>query len=102
MIRTLSWILLGLTVSFGCQSYVDGSKRTIGEVTDDAQITAMVKLRLLDDPEVKGWRINVTTSRGVVTLEGWVPSNYAREKAIRLAGETGSVRDVEDRLTIVE
>ena len=68
MIRTLSWILLVLTVSFGCQSYVDGSKRTIGEVTDDAQITAMVKLRLLDDPEVKGWRINVTTSRGVVTL----------------------------------
>ena len=102
MIRTLFWSLLSLTVSFGCQSYVDGSKRTAGEFTDDAQITAMVKLRLLDDPEVKGWRINVDTSRGVVTLEGRVPSNYAREKAIRLASETGSVVDVEDRLTVVE
>jgi hypothetical protein len=31
-----------------------------------------------------------------------VPSNYAREKAIRLASETGSVLNVEDRLTVVE
>jgi osmotically-inducible protein OsmY len=40
---------------------VDGAKRTLGEVTDDAQITAVVKVRLLNDPEVKGLRINVTT-----------------------------------------
>ena len=89
-------------MSFGCQSYVDGAQRTLGEVTDDAQITAVVKIRLLDDPEVKGLRINVTTVRGVVTLEGRVPSDYAREKAIRMNRETGSVVDVEDRLTVVE
>ena len=65
MIRTLSWILISLTVSFGCQSYIDGSKRTAGEFTDDAQITAMVKLKLLDDAEIKGWRINVSTSRAL-------------------------------------
>ena len=43
----------------------------------------------------------VTTSRGVVTLEEGAVQ-LCSEKAIRLAGETGSVRDVEDRLTIVE
>ncbi len=102
MIRTFSWITLVISLSFGCQSYVDGAKRTVGEVTDDAQITAVVKVRLLDDPEVKGWRINVTTMRGVVMLEGRVPSEYARDKAIRITRETGSVVDVEDRLTIVE
>ena len=64
MIRTFSWITLCLSVCFGCQSYVDGAKRTLGEVTDDAQITAVVKVRLLNDPEVKGLRINVTTVRG--------------------------------------
>ena len=32
---------------------------------------------------------------------GCLPTMH-REKAIRLAGETGSVRDVEDRLTVVE
>ena len=81
---------------------MDGAKRTLGEVTDDAQITAVVKVRLLNDPEVKGLRINVTTLRWVVMLEGRVPSDYAREKAIRITRETGSVVDVDDRLTVVE
>ena len=102
MIRTLSFILFCLVASFGCQSYVDGSTRTAGEFADDAQIAAMVKLRLWDDPEVKGWRIKVSSIKAMVTLEGRVPSNYAREKAIRIAEETGSVVGVEDRLTIVE
>jgi hypothetical protein len=35
-------------------------------------------------------------------LEGRVPSDYAREKAIRITRETGSVVDVDDRLTVVE
>ena len=102
MIRTLVWIIAALTLNFGCQAYVDGSKRTAGEFADDAQITAMVKIRLWDDPEVKGWRINVTTKKGVVILEGRVPSSYARDKAIRIAGATGSVVGVEDRLIVVE
>ncbi len=102
MIRTLSFTLFCLIANLGCQSYVDGSTRTAGEFADDAQIAAMVKLRLWDDPEVKGWRIKVSSIKAMVTLEGRVPSNYAREKAIRIAEETGSVVGVEDRLTIVE
>ena len=102
MIRTISFTLFCLIANFGCQSYVDGSTRTAGEFADDAQIAAMVKLRLWDDPEVKGWRIKVSSIKAMVTLEGRVPSNYAREKAIRIAEETGSVVGVEDRLTIVE
>ena len=102
MIRILSLILFCLIANFGCQSYVDGSTRTAGEFADDAQIAAMVKLRLWDDPEVKGWRIKVSSIKAMVTLEGRVPSNYAKEKAIRIAEETGSVVGVEDRLTVVE
>ena len=102
MIRILSLILFCLIANFGCQSYVDGSTRTAGEFTDDAQIAAMVKLRLWNDPEVKGWRIKVSSIKAMVTLEGRVPSDYAREKAIRIAEQTGSVVGVEDRLTIVE
>ena len=102
MIRTFSWIMFCLIVNFGCQSYVDGSTRTAGEFTDDAQIAAMVKLRLWDDPEVNGWQIKVSSVKAVVTLAGRVPSQYAKEKAIRLARETGSVIGVEDRLTIVD
>jgi|TARA_B110000977_G_scaffold72788_1_gene98554 osmotically-inducible protein OsmY len=95
-----TWALLGFFV--GCQAYSDGSKRTVGEFADDAQIKAAVKFRLLNDPEVKGLQVGVSVAKGVVTLKGRVPSDYARKKALRIAGETGSVASVEDRLTIVE
>ena len=101
MIRTLSLAMLCLIANFGCQSYVDGSTRTPGEFADDAQIAAMVKVNLWDDPEVKGWQIKVSSVRAIVTLEGRVPSEYARDKAIRIAKETGSVVGVENRLSIV-
>ena len=95
-----TWVLLGMLL--GCQAYSDGSKRTVGEFTDDVQIKAAVKLRLLNDPEVKGLKIGVSVDKGVVTLSGRVPSDYARQKALRITGETGSVDGVEDRLSIVE
>lgn len=95
-----TWVLLSFLL--GCQAYSDGSKRTTGEFADDVQIKAAVKFRLIDDPEVKGLQVGVSVAKGVVTLRGRVPSDYARQKALRIAGETGSVTGVEDRLTIVE
>ena len=101
MIRTLSLVMLCLITNFGCQSYIDGSTRTAGEFADDAQIAAMVKLNLWDDPEVKGWQIKVSSVRAIVTLKGRVPSEYAKDKAVRIARDTDSVVGVEDRLSIV-
>ena len=101
MFRPISAFLMAVML-IGCQAYVDGSKRTLGEVADDSQISLSVKARLVDDPEVKGLRINVDVRRGVVTLKGRVPSAYAKEKALNSARQTGSVVSVEDRLTIVE
>ena len=102
--RTVRLLCTGMLLSFllGCQAYSDGSTRTTGEFADDVQIKAAVKLRLLNDPEVKGLQVGVSVAKGVVTLRGKVPSDYARQKALRIAGETGSVNGVEDRLTIVE
>ena len=99
----LATLLLVITMLFGgCQAYVDGSKRTPGEVTDDTQIKVSVKLKLLDDPEVKGMKIGVSVYRGVVTLSGRVPSEYAREKAHQIAAEARGVESTVDKLTIVE
>lgn len=86
----------------GCQAYVDGSKRTPGEVTDDTQVKVAVKLKLLDDPEVKGTRIGVSVYRGVVTLSGRVPSEYAREKAHKITAAVRGVESTVDKLTVVE
>jgi osmotically-inducible protein OsmY len=73
--------------------------RTVGEVVTDAGITMSVKSQLLDDPLVKGLKIDVDTRDGVVFLTGAVGSDAERQKAIQLAKDTKGVRDVQANLT---
>ena len=75
-------------------------ERTVGETVDDTGITITVKRRLLDDPQVKGLRIDVDTREGVDYLTGSVGSDLEREKAIQLARDTNGVRDVRSNLTL--
>ncbi len=86
----------------GCASYKDGGSRTIGEFTDDVGIQMSVKTALIRDEEIDGLFINVEVSRSVVTLYGRVPSDYARNKALEVAGRARGVVKVEDGLTVVE
>ena len=74
--------------------------RTAGEVVDDSGITMSVKSRLLDDPQVKGLKIDVDTREGVVFLTGSVRSDAERQQAIQLAKDTKGVRDVQANLTL--
>ena len=75
-------------------------ERTVGETVTDSGITISVKSRLLDDPDVKGLKIDVDTRDGVVFLTGSVRSDSEKEKAIQLAKETKGVRDVQSNLTL--
>ena len=74
--------------------------RTVGEAIDDAAITVNVKSRLLDDPLVKGLKIDVDTRDGVVFLTGSVGSDAERQQAIRLAKDAKDVKDVQANLTL--
>jgi hyperosmotically inducible protein len=74
--------------------------RTLGERVDDAEITMSVKSRLLDDPLVKGLKIDVDTREGVVYLTGSVNTADERERAIQLARDTRGVLDVQANLTV--
>jgi osmotically-inducible protein OsmY len=74
--------------------------RTVGETVTDAGITLSVKGRLLDDPQVKGLRIDVDTRDGVVFLTGTVGSDVEKQQAIQLAKNTKGVRDVQSNLTL--
>lgn len=69
--------------------------RTVGERIDDAGITARVKGRLLEDPAVRGLKIDVDTREGVVYLTGAIPGAPEREKAVQIARSTEGVRDVQ-------
>ena len=69
--------------------------RTVGERIDDAGITMRVKSRLLDDPVVKGLKIDVDTRDGVVFLTGSVTGDAERKQAIELSRTTEGVKDVQ-------
>lgn len=66
----------------------------------DAQITATVKSKLLSDPEVSGFKIDVDTSGGRVTLSGTVDSEAAKEEAEELARNTEGVEEVENLIEV--
>jgi hyperosmotically inducible protein len=76
------------------------TNRTVGETVTDSGITISVKSRLLDDPQVKGLRIDVDTRDGVVFLTGTVGTDEEKQKAIQLAKDTKGVRDVQANLTL--
>jgi hyperosmotically inducible protein len=77
-------------------------ERSVGEHIDDAVITARVKSRLFDDPQVKGSKIDVDTREGVVFLTGTVRSEEESKRAVEIARGTEHVRDVKPNLEIVK
>jgi hyperosmotically inducible protein len=74
--------------------------KTVGEAIDDATITARVKTRLINDPDIGAMKIDVDTFRGVVTLSGAVKSKAEEAKAIQLARGVDGVKDVKSTLQI--
>jgi osmotically-inducible protein OsmY len=77
---------------------VSGAAKKTGNAITDAAITTTVKSKFLADPSVKGLRIDVDTSNGVVTLTGTTSSRSEAERAIILARNTDGVVRVIDNL----
>lgn len=95
-------LALAAIMVLGCQSYREGGSRTVGEITDDVGIHTSVKTALVRDPEVKGLLIDVDVHRGSVSVYGRVTSTYARKRVVAIAAEQRGVKEVLDKLTLVE
>jgi osmotically-inducible protein OsmY len=72
----------------------------IADAAADTRITAAIKGKLLADPELSAWSIDVTTTDGLVTLAGTVSSEQEVAKAVRLALETEGARKVVSTLQV--
>ena len=73
-----------------------------GRNIDDATITASVKAKLARDQAVGTLtKVNVTTTDGVVSLNGVVGNNAERARAARLANEVNGVRKVDNNLQVI-
>ena len=78
----------------------DSSKKSAGQVVDDAVITSKVKAALLADPDIAGLKINVDTNKGKVTLKGEVKTLSLWRKAESLARGVEGVQAVNNQIVI--
>jgi osmotically-inducible protein OsmY len=67
----------------------------------DIEITAKVKAAFHRDSTIHPYDIDITTTAGVVTLEGKIPSRHVAVRATQLAMETEGVKRVDDQMVII-
>ncbi len=73
---------------------------TAAPKADDAMLTTRVMTKLSSERLVKSAGIQVSARRGVLLLEGTVPTTAAKQRALTLARETEGVTQVVDRIRV--
>ncbi len=106
------FMVILLLCTTGCASLVVGGagaggyyagkdERSVGRITEDAQITSSINAKYVRDSQISAMDINVDTYNGVVTLHGHVNSVDAEARALSLARSTKGVKQVISRLSVV-
>ena len=109
--RTLLILIMTTTLLSSCIAVVAGGaaaggymmgndERSVGQITDDAAITAAIKTQLIRERAIKSLNINVDTYLQVVTLRGKVSSASQEQIAIKIAQEVKGVKQVISELNI--
>lgn len=76
-------------------------ERTTSETVKDQLIVSKIKTKLIADPKVSGFDINVDSFKGVVTLRGALRTDDEINTAIDIARDTEGVKDVISKLVFV-
>lgn len=74
--------------------------RSTGDVIDDSVIATKVKAKMVDDPVVSAYDIQVETYKGTVQLSGFAASQAAIDRAVQLAVNTAGVRAVKNDIRL--
>ena len=91
-------IASSLVVASGCA--VTRDQQTAGAYIDDSVITATVKTRMLDNPDVAGTSITVETLNGTVMLSGFAKSTLEKTTAERIARDVEGVKSVKNEVVV--
>jgi hyperosmotically inducible protein len=84
----------------GVKESVVEKAETAGVLADDSVISANVKAAILGDTLMKSSHIEVSTSKGVVTLKGTVDSEPIIGRAMELANSQKNVKSVKTDLIV--
>ncbi len=79
---------------------VGSDERSAGTMLDDSTITSRINLKLIEEPTIKSYKIDVDTLEGTVFLTGVVETVREAELAVRIAGSVPGVKGVVDNLQI--
>ena len=72
----------------------------VPSVVDDSAITASVKAEMLKDPALSVLQVNVSTTKGEVTLQGKVANAATRRHAEEVAQAVSGVQKVNNELQV--
>jgi len=96
--RLLSIAFVTVALSSGCTALTG---KSAGTNVDDSSITASVKTNLASERGMQTLTaIDVDTNRGVVSLNGVVESNAAKQRAAEIARQTAGVTSVVNNLQV--
>lgn len=76
------------------------SKSTVGEKIDDSVITTQVKMALMKDSSTATFGTEVTTTNGMVVLNGTVQNNTEREMITKVAASVPGVKSVQNEMKV--
>ena len=89
---------LALLTVTGCA--VTRDQQSVGAYIDDSVITAAIKGRMVDNPNVDAAAISVETMKGTVMLSGFAKSANERSVAESLAWKTSGVKAVKNEIAV--
>ncbi|MBI4904920.1 MAG: BON domain-containing protein [Acidobacteria bacterium] len=93
MRRLLSLLLLCVLLLGATAAFAQGNP-------EDDRIYDQVRLRLANNPEVKGAALEVKVQAGTVTLQGKVRTDKAKQKAEQLTHKVKGVKKVVNELQV--
>ncbi|HKJ82960.1 MAG TPA: BON domain-containing protein [Mariprofundaceae bacterium] len=94
------WISRSFKGVKSVRSDIKLGKPTADELASDSWITAQVKSKLVEDPDVSAFTIHLETVAGKVYLLGVVKNAHQRYQAASVAKKVKGVKSIENLLTI--
>ena len=92
-------MVLGLVLVSGCASMTG---RTAGEHVDDATITTKVNDVIVQDPDAKYLKIDVSSTDGNVVLAGFIHDRAAEDRIVAKIRQIKGVKSVKSNLKVEE
>ncbi len=75
-------------------------KTSIGQGFEDTMLTSKIRVKLLQDPDIRSTNIDVDTNNNVITLTGIVKTDKERNRVLYVVQEVADKRQIVNNLSV--